>query len=228
MAETCARIHTMYAGEIVEECGVDEALADPKHPYTSGLIQAIPRTENRRHPLYSIPGRVPPLTAMSAGCRFQSRCAHAKEECQAPQRQLRRRRPWRAVRPPGPAAPARCRERLTGEVEVDEFFIGGEEPGLRGGRAKGKKVFVGCAVERKYPKGFGRVRMAVLPDASTASLSAFLADHVEPGATVVSDGWAAYPGAMTDYYHVPGRATSSDSLTSCPASTGPRPWSSAG
>lgn len=95
------------------------------------------------------------------------------------------------------------RERLIGEVEVDEFFIGGEEPGLRGGRAKGKKVLVGCAVERKYPKGFGRIRMAVLPDASTQSLAAFLTDHVEPGATVVSDGWSAYPGAMADYYHVP-------------------------
>jgi hypothetical protein len=40
------------------------------------------------------------------------------------------------------------RERLTGEVQVDELFIGGEEPGLRGGRAKGKKVLVGCAVDR--------------------------------------------------------------------------------
>jgi hypothetical protein len=52
---------------------------------------------------------------------------------------------------------------------------------------------VGCAVERKYPKGFGRIRMAALPDASAVSLSAFLADHVEPGATVVTDGWSAYP-----------------------------------
>jgi hypothetical protein len=62
------------------------------------------------------------------------------------------------------------RERLTGEVQVDELFIGGEEPGLRGGRAKGKKVLVGCAVERMQSKGFGRIRMAVLPDASTKSL----------------------------------------------------------
>jgi len=95
------------------------------------------------------------------------------------------------------------RERLTGEVEVDEFFLGGEEPGLRGGRAKGKKVLVGCAVERMQPKGFGRIRMAVLPDAGAKSLTAFLADHVEPGSTVVSDGWPAYPPATTDYYHLP-------------------------
>ena len=89
VAETCTRIHTMYAGEIVEECSVDEALVDPKHPYTSGLIQAIPRSEKRRQPLYSIPGRVPPLTEMPAGCRFQPRCAHALETCQAPQPLLR-------------------------------------------------------------------------------------------------------------------------------------------
>ena len=95
------------------------------------------------------------------------------------------------------------RERLTGEVEMDELFVGGEEPGLRGGRQKGKKVLVGCAVERRHPKGFGRIRMAVLPDASTLSLAAFLADHVEPGASLITDGWPAYPGATTDYYHLP-------------------------
>src|SRR5213075_619895 len=44
------------------------------------------------------------------------------------------------------------RERLTGTVEVDETFIGGDEPGLRGGRAKGKKSLVGVAVEVKQPK----------------------------------------------------------------------------
>jgi len=58
-------------------------------------------------------------------------------------------------------------DRLSGTVEVDESFIGGEEPGLPGGRAKGKKSLVGIAVERKESKGFGRYRMAVLADAST-------------------------------------------------------------
>ena len=85
IAETCSRVHTMYAGEIVEASGVDEALLDPKHPYTSGLIQAIPRSELRRQELYSIPGRVPPLSAMPAGCRFEPRCAHARPDCRAPQ-----------------------------------------------------------------------------------------------------------------------------------------------
>jgi hypothetical protein len=52
------------------------------------------------------------------------------------------------------------RDRLSGTVEVDETYLGGEEPGLRGGRAKGKKVLTGIGVEVKEPKGIGRCRMA--------------------------------------------------------------------
>ena len=52
------------------------------------------------------------------------------------------------------------RDRLSGIVEVDETYLGGEEPGLRGGRAKGKKVLTGIAVEVREPKGFGRCRIA--------------------------------------------------------------------
>ena len=54
------------------------------------------------------------------------------------------------------------RDRLSGTVEVDETYIGGEEPGLRGGRARGKKVLTGIAVEVREPKGIGRCRMAPL------------------------------------------------------------------
>ena len=86
------------------------------------------------------------------------------------------------------------RERLTGPVEVDQTYIGGEEPGLRGGRAKGKKSLVGVAVEVREPKGFGRCRMAILPDASAASLHPFVAAHVEPGATVITDAWQGHSG----------------------------------
>lgn len=86
------------------------------------------------------------------------------------------------------------RERLSGTVEVDETYIGGEEPGLRGGRQRGKKTLVGVAVEIKEPKGFGRCRMAPLVDASAVSLRAFLDDHVEPGSVVITDGWAGYHG----------------------------------
>jgi transposase-like protein len=86
------------------------------------------------------------------------------------------------------------RERLIGTVEVDETFIGGEEPGLRGGRAKGKKSLVGMAIEVHEPKGLGRCRMAILADASAASLHPFVTAHVEPGATVITDAWQGYSG----------------------------------
>ena len=77
---------------------------------------------------------------------------------------------------------------MTGTVEVDETYIGGEEPGLRGGRAKGKKALVGIAVELHEPRGYGRARMAILADGSAKSLHAFVTDHVEPGARVITDG----------------------------------------
>src|SRR3954447_6519682 len=92
------------------------------------------------------------------------------------------------------------RERLTGVVEVDETYIGGEEPGVRAGRANGKKLLVGIAVERRQPRGLGRCRMAVLPDAKTETLRAFLADHVEEGSTVITDGWQPYRQATAGRY----------------------------
>ncbi len=86
------------------------------------------------------------------------------------------------------------RERLVGTVEVDETYIGGLESGLSGGRAQGKKVLTGIAVEVRKPKGYGRCRMLPVADASAASLHPFVTDHVEPGATVITDGWQGYHG----------------------------------
>jgi len=96
------------------------------------------------------------------------------------------------------------RDRLSGTVEVDETYIGGEEPGLRGGRGKGKKVLVGVAVELTEPRGYGRCRMAILADGSAASLHAFVTDHVAPGAKVITDGWTGYRGIdKLGYTHQP-------------------------
>ena len=96
------------------------------------------------------------------------------------------------------------RELLSGTVEVDETFIGGHEPWLRGGRAKGKKVLTAIAVEVIEPRGFGRVRMAPVADGSAACLHAFVTDHVAPGARVITDGWAGYNGlGKLGYTHEP-------------------------
>ncbi|MFT3801065.1 MAG: ABC transporter ATP-binding protein [Burkholderiaceae bacterium] len=85
VAESCTRLLTMYAGEIVEDGPIDDALLKPGHPYTSGLLRSVPRLSPRKAPLPSIPGRVPALTAMPAGCRFAPRCAHAQPPCEARQ-----------------------------------------------------------------------------------------------------------------------------------------------
>ena len=63
---------------------------------------------------------------------------------------------------------------------------------MRGGRQRGKKVLTGIAVEVREPKGIGRCRMAPLDDASGDTLGTFVTENVQPGATVITDGWAAY------------------------------------
>lgn len=85
VAEICTRMVTMYAGEIVEDSPVDDALVHPRHPYTSGLLRSLPRFAARRAPLGSIPGRVPSPDAMPPGCRFKPRCPHAADVCDADQ-----------------------------------------------------------------------------------------------------------------------------------------------
>jgi transposase-like protein len=94
------------------------------------------------------------------------------------------------------------RERLAGRVEVDETFIGGVKPGRRGRGAAGK-VMVAVAVEQRE-RGFGRCRLQVIDNAQAPTLRTFLLDHVEAGATVVTDGLRSYPPAIgTDYTHDP-------------------------
>jgi peptide/nickel transport system ATP-binding protein len=98
VAETCTRMLTMYAGEVVENAAVDDVLLRPRHPYTSGLLRSLPRLSERRAALPSIPGRVPSPQAMPPGCRFAPRCAHAQPACEAPQELRELEQPAHAVR----------------------------------------------------------------------------------------------------------------------------------
>jgi len=83
------------------------------------------------------------------------------------------------------------RKQLSGDVEVDETLIGGVQQGGKRGRGATKSIVV-IAVEIKHPKGFGRVRMRYVPDASGDSLLPFVCDVVAPGSAVNTDGWSAY------------------------------------
>ena len=74
VAEVADRVAVMYAGEIVEETATTTLFADPKHPYTIGLIGSIPVAGQRREWLDVIPGRVPNLIDLPTGCRFAPRC----------------------------------------------------------------------------------------------------------------------------------------------------------
>lgn len=95
------------------------------------------------------------------------------------------------------------RDHLVGTVEVDETFIGGVRPGKRGRGAAGK-VLVAVAVEILKPKGFGRCRLRVIPNAQGASLRAFLLEAIEPGSVLVTDGLQSYMTAVADdYVHEP-------------------------
>ena len=85
VAESCRRMLTMYAGQVVEDGPVRDILARPSHPYTAGLLGSIPQAGRRKIALPSIPGRVPSAHEMPPGCRFAPRCAHAEPQCLAPQ-----------------------------------------------------------------------------------------------------------------------------------------------
>ena len=83
VAETVSRVLVMYGGEIVEEAPVKTLFAEAHHPYTEGLLAAMPRLGEARERLRTIPGTVPPPTRWPNGCRFHDRCPYAWERCTA-------------------------------------------------------------------------------------------------------------------------------------------------
>lgn len=89
------------------------------------------------------------------------------------------------------------RERLSGEIEVDETLVGGIDHGGKSGRGA-KKCVVVIAVEIQQPKGFGRVRMRYVTDASKDSLVTFVCDVTIPDSVVMTDGFRSYNG-LSEY-----------------------------
>ena len=82
IAETTSRVLVMYGGEIVEEAPVKVLFASAHHPYTEGLMNAMPQITDSRERLNVIPGTVPPPTAWPSGCRFRDRCPYSWEKCE--------------------------------------------------------------------------------------------------------------------------------------------------
>jgi len=82
ISELCDNVVVMYAGRVAEKAPVDKLFKNPMHPYTSGLLESIPKFEYKRKTrLKSIDGMVPSITDYPKGCRFRNRCTFAFEPC---------------------------------------------------------------------------------------------------------------------------------------------------
>ena len=82
IAEVASRVVVMYGGEVVEEARVETLFTAAHHPYTEGLLHAMPRVGRRQERLAVIPGNVPPPTAWPSGCRFRDRCPYTWDRCE--------------------------------------------------------------------------------------------------------------------------------------------------
>jgi peptide/nickel transport system ATP-binding protein len=101
VAEVAQRVVVMYAGMVVEEASVEELFANPRHPYTQGLIRSIPRIDTaalHKVRLEQIPGTVPKLIEPADGCRFATRCRYAVPACVGATPALREPVPGHKVR----------------------------------------------------------------------------------------------------------------------------------
>src|SRR5437870_13087579 len=85
VAESCRRVLTMYAGQVVEDGSVRHILARPSHPYTAGLLGSIPQAARPKTVLTSIPGRVASPAQRPAGCRFAPRATAVEPPAREPQ-----------------------------------------------------------------------------------------------------------------------------------------------
>jgi len=98
VAEMADRVVVMYAGQVVEEATVFELFANPKHPYTKGLLDSIPKIREQKEELDSIEGSVPNPLDMPQGCTFHPRCIYATDKCKTEKPQLEQLNDQHAIR----------------------------------------------------------------------------------------------------------------------------------
>ncbi|MCB1223626.1 MAG: ABC transporter ATP-binding protein, partial [Mesotoga sp.] len=79
--EICSKVYVMYAGHIVERASAEALFTNPGHPYTLGLIKALPKLESKGKELFDIRGRVPSIADLTQGCPFEPRCDYSFERC---------------------------------------------------------------------------------------------------------------------------------------------------
>jgi oligopeptide transport system ATP-binding protein len=81
VAGLCERVMVMYGGRVMEHCNADDLFARPSHPYTIGLLRALPRLDQSDAPLVGIPGNPPNMANPPSGCPFEERCVDASQAC---------------------------------------------------------------------------------------------------------------------------------------------------
>ena len=151
IAKVCDRVGVLYAGQLVEEGTTAQVLQSPRHPYTVGLMRAMPQVNGPRRRLAAIPGRLPDLRVPPPGCIFASRCPIADERCitEAP-----------ALKPEGPQGLvhlARCHHCSRAPQAFPVEAVGEAEPAPRAA-ARGSEMRVEIV---GLEKTFGR--QAMLP-----------------------------------------------------------------
>jgi oligopeptide/dipeptide ABC transporter ATP-binding protein len=120
VAQVCDRVLVMYAGRVIEQGGIAEIFHDAKHPYTRALLESIPRSGGRQRGkrLATIPGIVPSLFELPAGCRFQDRCAFREDRCVGEEPQL-------VAHDEVGGRVVRCHFPLSGDVELSDVPVRG-------------------------------------------------------------------------------------------------------
>lgn len=98
VAEYADKVMVMYGGQIVEQTNVETLFVNPKHPYTTGLLDSLPSLEKEVDRLGAIQGMVPAAHSFPIGCRFSDRCPHAMDKCRESNPELREIEPGHNVR----------------------------------------------------------------------------------------------------------------------------------